>query len=123
MQTRLILRLARKLRATYKKRKSWRVAAEVCHVNDPHGDPSSGLAFQIAELGFMPSDDVVRRLIFDEAIERPKIDPLQLSIRDRQSILLALRKQRPLPCKVSMSTRRQFNDWLHTLALLQGLPS
>ena len=111
MQSRPICHLAQKLRAAQCRFGSWRVAAAQLHVFTANGEPSPGIAYYIAKREFMPSADLLHRLIRDGAIPRPKPKPLQLDPKQNRAILLALRKREPLP-QPTARTVREFFKWL-----------
>ena len=111
MRSRLVIRLAAKLRCTHRKSNSWRVTAEAHHIYTPEGQPNPGLAKRIAHNRYKPSPDLFKRLVRDGAIRLPRPRPLQISNRDRLSIILALKERKPLP-PPSPRTVRQFDEWL-----------
>jgi hypothetical protein len=111
MQTRPICHLAQKLRAAQYRFGSWRVAAAQLHVFTANGEPSPGIAYYIAECEFMPSTDLLHRLIRDGAIPRPQPKPLNLDPKQCRAIVLALRKREPLP-QPTAKTVREFSKWL-----------
>ena len=111
MQTRPICHLAQKLRAAQRRFGSWRLAAAQLHVFTANGEPSPGIAFYIAERAFMPTTDLLHRLIRDGAIPRPRPKPLNLDPKQCRAISLALRKRGPLP-QPTKRTVREFEKWL-----------
>ncbi len=117
-QTRIIRRLAARLRTTYKKHRSWHYTAQLHCVLTPDGEPNKGLAFRIARERYMPSWDVVARLIRDGAIKLPRPKPLDLSPAQRRAFANALCKRKPLP-PPSKKTLKAFDEWRR----LQGFTS
>ncbi len=111
MRTRPIALLARRLLTQYRIHKSWTKAAEQLNVLTPDGEPSRGLAYHIACLGYMPGHDVMRRLIRDGAIPAPTPQPINLDWQTRKAIINALREREPLP-PPSAKVVREFKRWL-----------
>jgi hypothetical protein len=68
MQNRHILKLAIKLRATYRTYKSWRRTSSECKVLTDDGRVNPGLVKRIARDKYQPADDVMNRLIRDGAV-------------------------------------------------------
>lgn len=113
MQTRQIIRLARKLRSTHRKNKSWRLTSKVCLVFTPDGRCNPGLAKRIALDGYQPSDDVVQRLIAHGAIEikkkHPRVICKDLFDETDDALLRALRERQTMPeSNVNPKIMREF---------------
>lgn len=56
MQSRAISRLAREMRSTHRKTKSWLVTAKAHHIINAEGKPSKGLAYRIAVDRYEPRE-------------------------------------------------------------------
>jgi len=72
MQSRAILRLARRLRNFHKANKSWRKTALTCHVLTSDGKSNPGLAKRIATNRYEPGPDTFQRLSHDGALGAKK---------------------------------------------------
>lgn len=72
MKSRVLSRLAKNLRSTHRKTKSWRITSKACKVLTEDGRVNPGLAKRIALEGYIPSDDVIERMIQHGAIEGKK---------------------------------------------------
>lgn len=97
MQSRVIDRLARKLRKFYKVHKSWRKAALICHVLNNDGKTNPRLALRIAKEKFEPGPDIFSRLARDGAfgklIAKPRIySDLSKMLKNMQGFLLENRE-------------------------------
>jgi hypothetical protein len=117
MQSRLVSRLARKLRSTHRKTKSWRVTANIHRVLTPDRELNPGLAKRIAER-WQPGLDVIKRLLNDGAIELDRPKPMILSYRTRQAFIEAFKKRGPLPSPTP-KTMKLFDDWIERGRLMQ----
>ena len=99
MQSRVIARLARKLRSTHRLNKSWRKTAEICHVLTPRAELNPGLARRIAEENYQPSTATIKRLEYDGAIEakKPRVIRRMISDMTADELTFALMNRIAMP--------------------------
>ncbi len=113
MQSRPVAQLAQKIRTMKRLGYSSRQIARQLHLLTPDGDPNPGLAHDIAFNGYMPSDDVVWRLIRDGALPKPARVIVRLDEVTRKALLRALTRGEPLPPPTA-EVQRKFDKWLST---------
>lgn len=126
MQTRQITRLARKLRSTHRRTKSWRATAKEHHILTPTGEVNPGLAQRIALNGYQPSDETIARLIKDGAIEAKKkhIAPKMINDMTSDELATALRNRFTMPDpNYSPTMMRAFVKACKSKRIIQQVPA
>lgn len=105
MKSRAIRRLARKLRATHQKTRSWQKTAQIHNITNADGQVSKGLAYQIAVNNFEPKEhDTLLRLqlpCYCEKCERvrryeKRMQHVTLYDMSREELLYALQHRKPI---------------------------
>jgi hypothetical protein len=100
MAKRGIHRLALEMRKSHRRTKSWRTTSRECKVFTEDGRVNPGLAKRIALERYIPSDEVIKRLIQHGAIEGKKKKAQQykdLFDMPVETLLYKLTHREPMP--------------------------